>query len=112
SSARICREPIATHCDGRPIARALDRADQRAPWLPERRHVTSTAVSIERYDSCARCRLSRSDVSNQATASCSSGAALTGVPVHLSINQICMSNVAVRISCIGGLDGSEVVIPY
>jgi hypothetical protein len=81
------------------------------PWLPERRHVTSTAVSIERYDSWARRRLSRSDVSNHATASCSSGAALTGVPVHLSINQICMSNVAVRISCIGGLDGSHAVIP-
>src|SRR3954471_3635924 len=78
---------------------------------PMRGHVTSTAVSIERYDSWARRKLSRSDVSNHATASCSSGAALTGVPVHLSISQICMSNVVVRISCIGGLDAPMPLFP-
>ncbi len=79
--------------------------------LPERGHVASTAVSIDRYDSWARRRLSKSAASNHSTASCSSGAALTGVPVHLSTNQICMSNVEVRISCSGGLDGSGTAIP-
>ncbi|GIH00903.1 hypothetical protein Pma05_74750 [Plantactinospora mayteni] len=58
-----------------------------------------------------RRRTDRSRAMRGTTASCSSGAALTGVPVHLSTNQICMSNVAVRISCIGGLDGSDAVIP-
>jgi len=35
-------------------------------------------------------------------ASCSSGATLSGDPVHASISQICMSNVSARTSCMGG----------
>jgi len=49
--------------------------------------------------------------SNQPISSCSSGAALTGVPVHVSTNQICISKVSALIIRSGGPSGLRTLIP-
>ena len=80
------------------------RTDDRKAAPPECPVASGVASCDERGGELGGVRLMgethalKVDVSSGATASCSSGAGSKGLPVHLSTNRICMSNVMVLIS--------------